>query len=52
MLEFYLIIFILYKVFWDINMMKVFYEEVVKLGMLEGIFKSYIGIFFDEIKIK
>lgn len=33
-------------------MMKVFYEEVVKLGMLEGIFKSYIGIFFDEIKIK
>lgn len=53
-LELYLIYLILHKVLWDINMMcvKVLHEEAAKLGMLEGTFKSYTGILFDEIKIK
>lgn len=34
------------------DVVKVLHEEAAKLGMLEGTFKSYTGILFDEIKIK
>lgn len=34
------------------NVVKVLHKEAAKLGMLEGTFKSYTGIIFDEIQIK
>lgn len=34
------------------DVVKVLHEAAAKLGMLEGTFKSYTGILFDEIKIK